>query len=122
MTWGPGLTLLWSSGEKIRINLRPGGKQFGIDSTAGAQICTGKLSADSVTVRIRLETDEVIAEALCALDKNWQKIAGFPRSKFPGSPAKIRIGKTHGHDATDDHSELGPACSATFTRFRIYTQ
>jgi endo-alpha-N-acetylgalactosaminidase len=120
-TWGPGLTLLWTSGEKIRINLRPGAKQFGIDSTAGTQICGGKLSEDTAILRIRIEYTEIVAEALCTLDKNWQKIAVFPRSKFPGNPCKIRLGKTHGHEGTGDHADRGPACSSAFSRFRIYT-
>ena len=121
MTWGPGLTLMWNTGEKVRLNLRPGANQFGVDSTATKQICGGKLSGSTATLRIRLEDTEVVAEARCPMDKNWQKVAVLPRAKFPGLPSKIRLGKTHGHEGTGDYSEIGIACSSSFSRFRLYS-
>lgn len=120
LTWGPGLALIWPGGEQLRINLRSPEGRFGIDSTAAAQKITGQLSGDAAALRIRLDDKNIIAEARCAADGAWQQLATFPSAKFPGAPAKIRLGKTHGVEALDDNADLGAIGTTTFTRLRLY--
>jgi hypothetical protein len=119
-TWGPGLGLVWPGGQQLRINLRGPEGRFGIDSTAASQSITGKLAGGSALVRIRLEDQSVVAEAICPDDASWQKLAEFPRAKFPGKPSLIRLGKTHAVEALDDHSDIGGVGTTRFSSFRIF--
>ena len=120
-TWGPGLCLLWPGGQAFRVNLRGPDGCFGVDSTVAAQIRTGILAAsDSVSLRIRLEPDEIVGEARNAQDDEWQILATFPREKFPGDPATVRIGKMHGVEGAGDHSDPGPEGACAFHVMRIY--
>ncbi len=119
-TWGVGLALFWPGGQALRVNLRGPAGRFGVDSTAAPQAVAGSFSAEAeVDLRIRIEGDKVIAEARCGEDA-WQALATFPRGKFPGSPAKIRVGKMHGIEGIDDHSDPGAAGSTLIQRVRAW--
>ena len=120
-TWGPGLGLWWPGGQALRINLRGPAARFGVDSTAAAQSIAGMLADDrEVTLRIRLEPDQVVAEARNGQD-GWQPLASFPRDKFPGDPARVRVGKMHAVEGTDDHSAPGAGGGgATCHALRLY--
>ena len=119
-TWGPGLALVWPTGQQLRINLRSPDGKFGIDSTAAAQRIVGNLSGGAAALRIRLTDQSVIAEARCPGDSAWQTLAEFPRAKFPGAPTKLRLGKTHGAEALDDNPDLGPIGTTTYSLLRVY--
>ena len=119
-TWGPGLALVWPTGQQLRINLRSPDGKFGIDSTAAAQRIVGNLSGGAAALRIRLTDQSVIAEARCPGDSAWQTLAEFPRAKFPGAPTKLRLGKTHGVEALDDNPDLGPIGTTTYSLLRLY--
>ncbi len=121
-TWGPGLTLVWPGGQQVRVNLRPPDRRFGIDSTAAGQQITGNLSSDAAALRIRIDGDVLVCEARCAGDAGWQRLAAFPRAKFPGAPAAVRLGKTHAVEALDDHIDLGPIGTTRYGLFRTYAK
>jgi hypothetical protein len=112
--------LVWPGGQQLRINFRSPDGRFGIDSTAAPQAITGKLDGGAAALRIRLNEAEVIAEARCTGDAGWQQLAKFPRPKFPGDPAKVRLGKTHGVESLDDHSDPGPIGTTSYRLLRLY--
>lgn len=117
--WGPGLCVLWPGGQKIRVYVRIPGRRFSVDSTVAGDVKGGKWEpADSAALRIRMEADRIVAEARND-DKDWQTLATFPRDKFPGDPATVRLGKTHGFE-TDDFGEIGNDGACSFRRLRIY--
>lgn len=120
-TWGPGLSLFWPGGQAIRLNLRVPDRAFGVDSTAGGQqIKLGRLESDTVvTLRIRLEADRVIAEALND-GEDWQSLATFPRDKFPGAPASVNLGKMCGIEGAKDYPSPGAPGSARIRSLRLY--
>jgi hypothetical protein len=119
-TWGPGLCLRWQNGKAIRINLRGRDGGFGVDSTAGEQIRSGRFdTAEPVTLRLRLSASEVIAEA-CSAEGDWQRLAAYPRAAFPGEPASVCIGKSFGVADDSDHTDPGAPGSATVPLLRIY--
>lgn len=66
--------------------------------------------------------DVLVCEARCAGDAAWQRLATFPRAKFPGAPAAVRLGKTHAVEALDDHSDLGPIGTTRYGLFRAYAR
>ena len=119
-TWGPGMALVWSGGQQLRINLRSPGGKFGIDSTAAPQKITGDLRGGAAVLRLVLSDSEIRAEARCPGDAKWQSLATFGRDRFPGDPAKVRLGKTHAVEALDDHSDIGPVGTTTYSRLRVY--
>ena len=119
-TWGPGLALVWPAGQALRVNVRLPEGCFGVDSSAEPQIRTGHTSsAGEMTLRILLESDKVIAQAR-ADGEDWQVLATFARDKFPGDPAKVRLGKMHGVEGVDDNSDPGAEGSASFRALRAY--
>jgi hypothetical protein len=119
-TWGAGLALVWPGGQKLRVNLRGPDGAFGVDSTAGPQRITGHVSTpEALALRIRLDAEKVTAEARND-GEDWQTLASFPRNQFPGEPARVRLGKMHGVEGEDDHSDPGTAGSASFQALRIY--
>ena len=118
-TWGPGLALFWPQGQALRVNVRPPEGCFGVDTTAAPQNRTGHAASTAqMTLRIRLEPDKVIAEARND-GEDWQVLATFPRDKFPGDPAKLRLGKLHGIEGMDDHTDPGPDGTASFRAVRV---
>ena len=119
-TWGVGFGLWWPGGQALRVNLRGPGHCFGVDSTAAGQKMTGQLFDDrEVTLRIRLDKDKVIVEARNE-GEDWQNLAEFPRDKFPGDPAKLRLGKMHAVEGTDDNGDAGAAGDAACQFLRLY--
>jgi endo-alpha-N-acetylgalactosaminidase len=123
--WGPGLCLLWSNGQAIRLNvLKPDGR-FCINSTVANQAMIGDLAASSeVTLRIRLEADAVYLEAQND-DEPWQALGKFPRTAFPGAPAKVRVGKMLVHPAAEPDNfgvpdEPGYIGVVTVALLRVY--
>jgi endo-alpha-N-acetylgalactosaminidase len=119
-SWGAGVCLLWKDGKALRVNLRVPDGSFGVDSTAAAQKIVGRLAAnDPVTLRLRLETDKTFVEARNGNDA-WQTLATFPRETFPGNPDRVRVGKMHCVEGTDDYGDPGPDSNATIQSLRIY--
>ena len=50
-----------------------------------------------------------------------QPLASFPRDKFPGDPARVRVGKKmHGAEGTDDPAEPGAEGGATCRSLSLY--
>ncbi len=120
-TWGPGMMLVWADGRAINLNVRPADKSFGVDATGSKQTKGGSISPGvSVTLRVRLTADKVYAEALTNTDNDYQTIATFPRDAFKGSPVKVRLGKTHGVEALDDHSSAGSESIVRYDALRIF--
>lgn len=120
-TWGPGMALVWADGRAISLNVRPGDKCYGADATGFAQIKGGRVSPGvPVTLRLRLTPDKVYAEALSNTDNDYQIIATFPRASFSGSPAKVRLGKAHGVEGLDDHTEPGSESVVSYDAFHLF--
>ncbi|NWK57303.1 hypothetical protein HW115_16900 [Verrucomicrobiaceae bacterium N1E253] len=119
-TWGPGLTLSWPGGQALRINLRTPSGAFGLESTGGVQrVGLGRMSSGPMNLRIRLEKDEVVAEATDG-DGFWQQLGAYPRVDFPGEPNQVVLGKTRGVVDTSDHTDSGPVGASIIQRLVIY--
>lgn len=118
-TWGPGLALLWSTGQALRVNLRGPDGRFGIDSTVAQQRLTGRIPAGDVQLRIRLEQTRIIVE-FKPDNADWNELATFPRAPYPGYPAKVRLGKTHAAEGDDDHTDPGTPGTTTYSHFSAY--
>lgn len=105
-SWGPGLALVWPNGKTLRVNVRSEGR-FGVDD-GRQQILEGFHEATSIQLIIALDDAEVVVYA--APDGGFQQeLARFPRAKFAGDPALVRIGKMSQGAKNEDFSTLGPA-------------
>ena len=105
-SWGPGLALVWKN-KPLRINLRAEGR-YGVDDGAGQWF--GGFVAPNYWyyLRIRVEKDEVLAEA-SPDGKLWETIQALPRSQFEGDPVAVRVGKMSPGSRAEDHTEPGVA-------------
>jgi endo-alpha-N-acetylgalactosaminidase len=123
-TWGPGMCLVWPGGQMLRVNLRGPENRFGIDSTAAPQKTAGSLLKDSeVSLRIRVHDDKLLVETRNEdEDGDWQSLAEFPRSGYPGDPVSVRLGKSHGVEGSDDHTAPGDAGVSEFSSLRVFVR
>jgi hypothetical protein len=120
-TWGPGVALFWPGGQALRLNIRTPENGFGVDTTAGAQqIGLGRYDSEvPVTLRLRIESASVIAEA-CEEDGDWQPLAVFPRNRFPDAPDRVMLGKACGIQGATDYATPGAAGSSAISWMRAY--
>lgn len=116
-TWGPGLTLVWPGGAAVRLNLRGPDGRFAVDAQPGGQrISQTPLPGGVTTLRIRLEGERVILETRGEDAITWSEAGTLPRAAFAGAPQRIRVGKMHGVEGTDDHTAAGsPAVVEVFS-------
>jgi hypothetical protein len=121
-TWGPGLALVFPGEKLVRINLRGGPSQFGVDATGVPQKITGSFQQKAaITLRIRCEAEKIVLEARNEDDEEeWQAVAELPRASFPGDPVAVRLGKSHGVESTDDNGDPGKDGTALFRALRVY--
>jgi hypothetical protein len=116
-TWGPGMAVLWPKGV-IRVNLRAEGR-FGVDD--GANFTFGGFvgpNADS-HLRVRLEEKEVFVE-VSGDGRWWETLQTYPRGRYPGDPAAIRLGKSGPGGRSEDFSLPGPVGSCRVKDLRVY--
>ncbi|MBM3497935.1 MAG: hypothetical protein FJX74_04610 [Armatimonadetes bacterium] len=71
-------------------------------------------------LRIRLEADEVFAEASVDGDF-WDVIHSYPRAGFPGEPSVIRLGKNGPGGQAVDHPTMDRPGTCAIRELRVYT-
>lgn len=116
-TWGTGMTLVWPN-KALRINLRAEGR-LGVDD--GADFIFGGVSAPNslYRLRIRLDDKQVCAEVSPG-GKLWYPIHSYPRSRYPGEPIAVRLGKTGPGGRAEDYSEPGAAGRGVIRQLRVF--
>ncbi len=117
--WGPGLALLWSGGDTLKVNCRRDGR-LGISYNGKESFPTSLAERAEVTLTLRWDDREVrvIAggPAMQGLD---QIIATLPRTQFRGDPTLVRLGKMPADATTKDHSDPGLPGFTRFTWLRF---
>lgn len=118
--WGPGLAVIWSGGDTLKINRRKDGK-IGV-TVNGQEEFPGELSEKAdVSLGVRWTDKEVTivagGPAMQGLDS---VIATLPRSKFKGEPTSVRLGKMAADAGTKDHSSAGPVGFNRFAWLRFH--
>jgi len=116
-SWGPGMTLLWTDGKVLRVNLRAEGR-FGVDD-GRRQFLEGLAFPNTWTqVVIRLEEKQIVVQA-SQDGRAWQDLARFPRTEFPGDPTAVRLGKMSPGSKAEDFSILGPGGACAIRSLRV---
>jgi hypothetical protein len=70
-------------------------------------------------MRFRLEKEEIIAEG-SGDGLLWEQIGSIPRSRYPGYPTAVRLGKMAGANGTADFQVLGPSGSCKITGLKVW--
>jgi hypothetical protein len=92
---------------------------FGVDDGTDF-VFPGRTSArQSYWLRIRLEPDQVVAEA--SVDgEYWDLLHGYPRDRYPGDPVGVRVGKTGPGGRAEDFSEMASPGACALGELRVY--
>ena len=102
----------------MRINVRAEGR-YGFDE-GGNQSFGGTVTAASrQLLRFRLEQNEIIAEG-SGDGLLWEQIGSVPRSRYPGDPTLVRVGKMAGANGVGDYQDLGPAGSSKLSGLKVW--
>jgi hypothetical protein len=81
------------------------------------------LKDSEVSLRIRVHDDKLLVETRNEdEDGDWQSLAEFPRSGYPGDPVSVRLGKSHGVEGSDDHTAPGDAGVSEFSSLRVFVR
>lgn len=119
-TWGIGLGLVWPD-RFLRVHLRSEDRRFGYDDTG--QVRFGPAATPGVwqSVRIRLDAEQVTLEGMQEGPRaRWRRIGTLPRSRFPGDPVILRLGKTNAQGTVEDFAEPGRAGVCRARAVRVY--
>lgn len=102
-SWGPGMGLVFASGEVVRFYLRPGKEQFGIFSGEGEKE-PGKLEpGKAYWLRMSLRGGKV----KCDVSENGQSWQPVGEARANGAPKALRVGKMSRGGGVGDYSESG---------------
>ena len=113
-SWGPGLGLIWED-KTIKINLRPGNKQFGFFDGEHEKNVKGMLPGKSVWLRLEIKNNRVLAKY--SYDKtSWVQINGVP---INGYPKYVRVGKMDWQGKNSDHKNKGKRGRCHIEEFRV---
>ena len=119
MTWGPGMSLLWPSGDTLKVNLRADGR-YQVD-VKGREHLVGHLTAGQTHRLIVVLGPKTICVAARSLSHGarLQRLFDLPADTFPGEPNRVRLGKTAHGAAIRNHTEPGPPGYCTIRAFRV---
>jgi len=121
-TWGLGLGLAWNDGRFLRIHLRTEDKRFGYDD--GRKVYFGPAIGTGLKrVRMRFEAKEIVLEYLYGIRRGteqWRLIGRFDRSKYPGDPTSVRLGKMNHAGRNVDFRQPGPTGTCRASNLRVW--
>jgi hypothetical protein len=119
-TWGIGLGLAWPE-RFLRVHLRAEDRRFGYDDTGEVSGGPAATPGTWQQIRIRLEESLITIEgAQEAPRPHWRTIATFPRTRFPGDPVALRVGKTNARGTLEDFPEPGEPGVCRARDLRVY--
>ncbi len=119
-TWGVGLGLVWPK-RFLRVHLRAEDRRFGYDDTGKVMFGPAARPGDWQHVRIRIEKDRIAIEGATERKrKRWRTIGTLDRSRFPGAPLAVRIGKMTAHGTNSDFPQPGHQGTCRIRGLRVY--
>jgi hypothetical protein len=118
-SWGLGLAVGWANGKFVQINVRTDGN-WGIHRGGGEQLTGDHPRGKPAVVAICLGEKSVLLVAKEDDSEEWETVAEFPRTEFPGTPATIRYGKPGPGWAARDFDQKGTTNACRIEWVRIY--
>ncbi len=118
-SWGVGLAVGWADGKSVQINCRTSG-QWGICRNGAEMLVGDHGKGKPATVAIVLADQTVQLLAKEDDNEEWQVVAQFPRTEFPGVPSAIRVGKLGRTWSPQDHNEKGGTSPCRVDWVRLY--
>jgi hypothetical protein len=118
-SWGVGLAVAWENGRFVQINCRTDGR-WGVRTHAAESLPDGCARGTSAIVAAVLSAKSVFLLAGSGAGEDWDVVAEFPRSEFPGDPASIRVGKLGAAYPPADFSDPGAEGACRVNWVRLY--
>lgn len=118
--WGPGLALVWSDNEYLKVNLREGGN-YSVSVNGDERLVGHKDSKEPSVIAVALDDDQIRIFAFKD-DKfqGVQELGSVPRSSFNGSPKQIRLGKMPNTLKPANHGTLGEVGQSRVDWLRVW--
>jgi len=115
-SWGPGMALLWPDGRSLKLFLRPGQEQFGVNLNGAELIIAGAGASKAWWLRAELQTGRIVCRA-SEDGQRWRELAVLEDAP-EGTPARVRLGKTDRRGNASDFGEAGELGRCRIESFR----
>ena len=115
-SWGPGIGLVFASGEVERFYLRPGHYNFGLETPDNKRELGLAEAGQPYVLRMTLRGHHVYCEA-STNGKKWQAVGDMPAV---GAPMSVRLGKMAVNGGAEDFSADCNLERCILKNFRIY--
>jgi hypothetical protein len=92
---------------------------FGVDDGTDFVFPGRTASYESYWLRIRLESDQVVAEASADGDY-WELLQHYPRTSYPGDPVSVRLGKTGPGGRAEEYATMVRPGDCAIGELRVY--
>ena len=103
VSWGPGIGLVFKN-QVLKLNLRPGHKEFGFYDGEHETRIKGMKTGEAVWLRLEQKSETIIATY--SYDrKSWTQVANV--SVGENKPLKLRVGKMDWAGKNSDHGDKG---------------
>jgi len=115
-SWGPGMALLWPDGSALKLFLRPGQEQFGVNWNGAELMIAGAGSGKAWWLRAELQTGRIVCRA-SEDGQSWRELAVL-EDVPEGPPARVRLGKTDRRGGASDFGDPGELGRCRIESFR----
>ncbi|MCP4093318.1 MAG: hypothetical protein GY747_07705 [Planctomycetes bacterium] len=119
-SWGPGMVLIWPEGHTVKILLRPGQKQFGVNVNGSERTFSGLDVAKSWWLRVELRPRGMVC--LVSSDrKQWRELM-VVKDGPNVAPSMVRLGKTDRSGSANDFPDIGELGRSRLLNFSAHGQ
>lgn len=119
-SWGPGMTLVWPNGQTLKVFLRPGQKQFGVNLNGNERTFSGLDVAKSWWLRVEIQSRGLIC-MVSANRKDWRELMVVNDAPTT-APSTVRLGKADRSGKPSDYADVGELGRSRLLDFAAYGQ
>ncbi len=117
-SWGPGMALLWPDGRSLKLFLRHGQKQFGVNLDGREQVFGGAGQGQAWWLRADFLVDRIVCR-VSADGSRWRELTVIEDGP-EGPPQLLRLGKTDRAGGATDYREAGPLGRARLEALQVH--
>ena len=115
-SWGPGMALIWPDGRALKLFLRPGQEQFGVNLDGSERMIAGAGAGRAWWLRVEFQPGRVVCRA--SQDRAvWRQLAVLEGAP-DGPPERVRLGKTDRAGGASDFTAPGELGRSRIEAFR----
>jgi hypothetical protein len=115
-SWGPGITLVWPEGRTLKLFLRPGQQQFGLNLDGEERRFDGAGEGRAWWLRVALQPGRAVC-SVSADGASWRELGAV--DELPDErPDRLRLGKTGRSGGAADFPHPGQEVRCRLEAFR----